>query len=266
MDETVVSGLVATGVTVAIGLGAYWLLSRLGVAWVDRMGRRGREDAARASTLWSMIRQVVAVVVGIIVVLTILSIWDISLTPFVAVGSAVGVAVGLGAQGLVADVIAGFFMLAEDQFSIGDWISVAGVDGEVSEIRLRVTVLRDIDGNAHYVPNGEIRVTTNMTKVQGQVVIDLKVASGSPIPQVLEFLREELTDLGEDAEWQERIRGEPEILGVQDLDGLGVTVRALMPTTPDGKWSVRREALRRISERFDEEGIELPIPPYGGEV
>ncbi len=260
-DADVVGDLIRTAIAVVAALAGYWLLSRAGRAWVSRMGRRDHEHGARAATLWSMIRRVVGVLVFIVFVLTILSVWEVDLGPLVAVGSAVGVAVGFGAQSLVKDVIAGFFMLAEDQFSIGDWVTIADTSGEVREIRLRVTVLRDVEGSVHYVPNGEVRVTTNQTQVYSQVVLDLMVTADTPVDTVIDVLSEELALLAADPEWREYILESPDVLGVQELDGLGVTVRALVKTTPDGRWLVRREALRRLKHRLDREGIEIPIPP-----
>jgi small conductance mechanosensitive channel len=128
------------------------------------MARQG-ETGTRVATLWSMVRRVmliVAVVVGLLTVLS--SVWGLPITPFLAVGSAVGVALGFGAQKLVQDVISGFFLLVEDQFRIGDLVELVGVSGQVQDIRLRVTVLRDVSGNVHYVPNGEIRVATNRSQ------------------------------------------------------------------------------------------------------
>jgi small conductance mechanosensitive channel len=112
-----------------------------------------------------MVRRVLLIVVVVVGLLTVLSsVWGLPITPFLAVGSVVGVALGFGAQKLVQDVISGFFLLVEDQFRIGDLVELVGVSGQVQDIRLRVTVLRDVSGNVHYVPNGEIRVATNRSQ------------------------------------------------------------------------------------------------------
>jgi small conductance mechanosensitive channel len=109
-----------------------------------------------------MLRRLLSVAIFIVALLTILSgVWRLPITPFLAVASAIGVALGFGAQKLVQDVIAGFFILLEDQFRIGNTVSIAGVTGVVQDIRLRITVLLDSDGSVHYVPNGEVKVATN---------------------------------------------------------------------------------------------------------
>lgn len=154
-DEIVASAFVA-GLFV-IG---YLLIARLGFKYVQRRGQSGN----RAATLWSMLRRVLLLAILVTALLTILSgVWRLPITPFLAVASALGVALGFGAQKLVQDVIAGFFILLEDQFRIGNLISIAGVTGEVADIRLRITVLKDADGSTHYVPNGEVKVATNLT-------------------------------------------------------------------------------------------------------
>ncbi|VAV90540.1 diguanylate cyclase/phosphodiesterase (GGDEF & EAL domains) with PAS/PAC sensor(s), partial [hydrothermal vent metagenome] len=122
-----------------------------------------RERGQRLVTLTDVARLVTSIVVWAVVVLTIMGIWGIPMTPFVAVGATIGIAVGFGAQDVVRDVIAGFLILLENQYAIGDVVTIAGVDGTVESIRLRTTVLRDISGNVHHVPNGQIKVASNLT-------------------------------------------------------------------------------------------------------
>lgn len=155
LDEIVASAVIA-----AVFLIGYLLVARLGFRFVRRYGETGN----RAATLWSMLRRVLVVAICIVALLTILSgVWGLPITPLLGVASVIGVALGFGAQKLVQDVIAGFFILLEDQFRIGSLVSIAGVTGEVADVRLRVTVLRGGDGSIHYVPNGEVKVATNLT-------------------------------------------------------------------------------------------------------
>lgn len=164
MDSETVSKVIGTATVVAVFTLAYLLAGRAGQRFVRRMLRQG-ETGTRVATLWSMVRRVLLIVVVVVGLLTVLSsVWGLPITPFLAVGSVVGVALGFGAQKLVQDVISGFFLLVEDQFRIGDLVELVGVSGQVQDIRLRVTVLRDVSGNVHYVPNGEIRVATNRSQ------------------------------------------------------------------------------------------------------
>lgn len=151
IEETV--GTVIT----LIGLWILFLaVKRAGRRIVGEMAERGEDHGARAATLWSLVRRVILIAFLITGGLMIIAVWGLPLAPFLAVGSAAGVAIGLGARGLVQDVIAGFFILAEDQFRIGDKIKSGSATGEVIDIRPRVTILRDQEGLTHYVPNGSL--------------------------------------------------------------------------------------------------------------
>ena len=242
----------------------WWVFVRLVGRAVDRMAVGDDIEAAerrqRGQTLWKAGRRVAAIVVAVIWLLTVLNIWDIPITAFVAVGSAVGVAIGFGSQSMVKDIIAGFFILAEDQFGIGDVVSIAGVTGSVVDMRLRVTVLRDLDGNAHYVPNGGITVASNFTQSYAQVVIDVGIAYHESVDAVLEVFDDELRRFAADPEWSGHVIEEPVVLGVQELGDSSVTIRGFLKVAPDQRWLVRREFFRRIKNRFDAESIEIPFP------
>ena len=255
------SSKVLAALGVALGVTAvYLVVARLARGVVNRMAQQGGETGARAETLWSMMRRVLMIVFVAVGALTVAVVVDIPITPLLAVGSALGVAVGFGAQDLVKSVIAGFFILAEDQYHIGDVVGIGGVIGAVEEIRLRVTVLRDLDGYVHYVPNGQITVATNLTQQFSQVVIDVGIAYKVDVDRALEILGDELRALATDPDWSDRVIEEPQILGVNALGDSAVTLRAVMKVGADDRWLVKREALRRIKNRFDADGIEIPFP------
>lgn len=253
-------GLIGTAALI-VGLWvAYKVVSRIGHRLVDQMAVRGKDAAARADTLWAIVRRLLLIVFFAVGVLWVPIVWGLNVAPLLAVGSVIGVAVGFGAQDLVRDVIAGFFILAEDQYRIGDVVRVAGVAGEVEDIRPRVTVLRDLDGNVHYVPNGEIKVASNLTQVFAQVVVDVGVAYKEPVDRVIEVIGDELRAMQRDPDWGPQIMEEPTVLGVDQLADSAVVIRALIKVTAEDRWGVRREALRRLKNRLDAEGIEIPFP------
>ncbi len=147
----------------ALGLWVGYLsVKRVGRRVVQDMAGRGEEDGARAATLWSLVRRIIMIVFLVTGGLMIISVWGLPLAPFLAVGSAAGVAIGLGARGLVQDVISGFFILAEDQYRIGDKIKSGAASGEVIDIRPRVTILRDENGVTYYVPNRSLGGSVSM--------------------------------------------------------------------------------------------------------
>jgi small conductance mechanosensitive channel len=172
----------------------------------------------------------------------------------------IGLAVGFGAQDFVKDVIGGFFVLVEDQYSIGDSVSIAGANGTVEEIRLRTTVLRALDGSIHHVPNGEVRVATNLTPDYSRVVIDLGIGYDSDIDSAIAAIGDEAERFVADPEWEFAHADDPRVLGVDELGDSAVMIRVMLTTDPEQRWTVKREFLRRLKYRLDAEGIEIAYP------
>jgi len=253
--ETPVNPWIATAIVFGAAILLYAILINIGARFVERIGGGTTDSASRVATLWVMARRVVQIVLIVLALLIVFDIWGLSLAPFLAIGTVIGAAIGFGAQGVVRDVLAGFFILAEDQYHIGDSVSIAGAAGTVEDIQFRVTVLRDLEGNVHYVPNGQIVVTSNFTSLYAQPVVDIRIAYDADVDRAMEVMLEELNQLSTDPDWAERITAEPEMLGVQELAASAVLVRARLTTIADQRWSVRGEALRRVKNRFDAEGI-----------
>jgi small conductance mechanosensitive channel len=246
---------IKTAVVVGLALILYFFLVQVGNRFVDRIALRGPQAASRSRTLWLMIRRVIQVILIAFVVLMVFSIWGLSLAPFIAIGTVVAAAIGFGAQSVVKDVLYGFFILAEDQYQVGDVVSIGGVTGTVEDIQFRVTVLRDVEGSVHFVSNGQIAVASNFTKIYAQPVIDISIAYDQDADQALEVMLDELSKLADDAELGPMLRGPAEVLGVQDFGETGIVIRGRLKTTAHERATVRREALLRVKKRFDAEGI-----------
>lgn len=258
MQDVATNPWVATGIVVGSGVVLYVIVAAAGARFVERISAHTPDSAARAATLWATVRRIAVVVILILVLLIVIDIWGLNMAPFLAVGAAIGAAIGFGARNLVQDVIAGFFILAEDQYRIGDTITVAATTGQVEDIQFRVTVLRDGEGNVHYVPNGQIVVTTNRTSLYASPSIDVRVDYKSDVDKAMDVMLDELTSLSADDDWSDRITKAPEMLGVQDLVGTtGVLIRARLTTGAEHRWSVQREALRRVRNRLAAEGIDM---------
>lgn len=252
--------LIGTGIVVLVAMVLYLSATTFGRRAVKRVQERGPEAADRVRTLWIMARRLIRLVVVVTAALALLQVWGVGLAPFLAVGTAVAAAIGFGAQDLVKDVIAGFAILIEDQFRVGDVVGIAGATGVVEDIHLRVTVLRDVEGRVHFVPNGQITVSTNYTNLFAQPLIDVGVAYDTDVDRALQVMKDELDALSADPQWSDRIKGEVEVFGVQDLADSAVTLRMRMTTVASDRWTVRREALRRVKKRFEAEGISIPFP------
>lgn len=218
------------------------------------------EQAQRARTLTRVINNAALVAMAIIAGLMILRELGLDITPLIAGAGVVGVALGLGAQTLIRDVIGGFFILLEDQFGVGDSIRVGNIAGAVEKMTLRATFLRDLQGTLHMIPNGEMRIVSNLTKDWSRAMVDLGVAYEEDIGRVVAALGRIGHDLYQDEEFAPLLLEEPTVTGVEALGDWAVTMRIAVKTKPGKQWDVARELRRRIKESFEREGIEMPYP------
>ena len=171
-------------------------------------------------------------------------------------------AVSFGAQSLVKDLITGTFILLEGQFGIGDVLRIGDTSGQVERLTLRTTSLRDFEGTVHIIPNGEIKMVSNLTKTWSRAVLDVLVDYGEDVDAVIEDLRLLGDKFHLDPEWGLLLLDEPEVLGVTSLNEIGLQIRLQVKTLPLKQWEVARELRRRIKKRFDQRGIAVPLPPH----
>ncbi|MGQ9754044.1 MAG: mechanosensitive ion channel family protein [Thermaceae bacterium] len=214
----------------------------------------------RAKTLRSVAEAVLKTVVLVVGGLFFLSNLGLNITALLAGAGVAGLALSLATQNLVRDVINGFLILLEDQYGVGDIIQVNGVGGQVERFNLRITVLRDLEGRVHFIPNSQVQQVTVLTQEWSRAVVDVSVAYGENIDRVLEVFQDEANRLYEDPVWQADFLKPPEVLGVQNLADSGVVIRTLLETKPGRQWTVAREFRRRIKNRLDREGIGIPFP------
>jgi moderate conductance mechanosensitive channel len=218
------------------------------------------EYKKRADTLASVIRHLLNVVILIVAVMTILAQLGVEIGPILAAAGIVGLAIGFGAQSLVKDVINGFFILLEDQIRVGDVVDVNGKGGLVEKVNLKMTILRDLAGNVHFIPNGTIDIVTNMTKGYSRYVFDIGVAYREDVDEVIQVIKEVDEDMRKDPEFAEDILQPIEILGLDRFADSAIIVRARTTTKPIKQWRVGREFNRRLKKLFDQRGIEIPFP------
>ncbi len=222
--------------------------------------QRDVEFQKRTETLGSVIRHALDVLIFGVAVMMLLKELGIEIGPILAAAGVVGLAIGFGAQNLVQDVISGFFILLEDQIRVGDVVKIAGVDGLVEKVNLRMTVLRDQSGNVHYVRNGKIDLVTNMTKEYSRYVFDIGVAYRENIDEVIEVLQQIDAELRNDPGYGKDILEPLEILGVDQFADSAVIIKARYKTQPIQQWRVAREFNGRMKKKFDELNIEIPFP------
>lgn len=213
----------------------------------------------RASTISGVFRGVGTILILTLAVILTLGVF-MDIGPILAGAGVVGLAVSFGSQSLVKDVIAGFFLLIENQFDIGDVIEIAGLSGSVEHMTLRVTQLRDVEGVVHIVPNGQITTVSNKTRGWSRSVVDIGVGYEADVDQVIRVLNEVAQQFVKEPAWVAKFDGLPEVVGVQALGESAVKIRVLLRTQPGMQWEVGREFLRRAKKRLDQEGIDIPFP------
>lgn len=211
----------------------------------------------RTETISKIINNCIIIFVSIISLMLILGQVGINIAPILAGAGVLGLAISFGAQSLIKDIITGFFILLEDQYGIGDVIQVDKYAGTVEHMSLRTTTLRDLAGSVHIIPNGEIKQVTVMTKCWSRALVDIKVFYKQDIQNIFAIINEESNKLA--FEWQDRILEQPNLLGIDSIDPNGITIRVLIKTKAGCQWQVERELRRRIIERFNNSGIELPF-------
>jgi moderate conductance mechanosensitive channel len=211
----------------------------------------------RLETMKSLINNVTTYVTYFIALLWILAQLGFNLAPVLASAGVVGLAVGFGAQNLVRDVITGFFIIFEDQFAVGDYITTGKFSGTVQEIGLRITRIKSGTGEVHIIPNGRITEVTNFSIQNSMAVIDVSVAYEEDVHRVISVLTETLSN-----SWSgiEELEAPPEVLGVQHFGPSEVIIRVTAECKPMGHFSVSRELRALIKKTFDEKGIEIPFP------
>jgi small-conductance mechanosensitive channel len=223
-------------------------------------GQPEEEIKQRIRTLVAVLRGSGRFVIVVLALFTILPELGINITPILASVGIAGIALGFGAQSLVKDFLSGLFILLENQYSKGDVVTVAGTTGLVEEVGLRRTVLRDLDGIVHHVPNGEISVASNFTQEWSRVNMNVSVAYGEDLDKVFEVINRVGNELAADVEFGPLIIKAPQVLRVDAFEDSGIAIKILGDTEPIRQWEVMGELRRRLKKAFDEEGIEIPFP------
>jgi small conductance mechanosensitive channel len=263
------------GLSMATVLAVSRFIPKLIVATVARRAGEPEEEVKkRADTLSRVLVSVGQVVVLFIAIFMVLSELEIDITPILAGVGVAGIAIGFGAQSLIKDLIAGLFIILENQYRVGDVVRISDVAGLVEDVNLRRTILRDLDGIVHIVPNGEIRVASNFTKEWSRVNLNVSVGYGEDLDHVISVINRVGKELAEDPEWAPLILKAPQALRVDDLGSSGIDIKILGDTKPIRQWDVMGELRKRLKKAFDEEGIEIPwphtkvyfgnLPPYLG--
>jgi small conductance mechanosensitive channel len=247
---------------IVLTLGVTIIIPRIIEAAVLRSKAEQTEEELnkRAETLASVLTATAQVIIILVFAFMLLSELGLNITPILTGVGVVGIAIGFGAQSLVKDIIAGLFIIMENQYRKGDVVKIADVAGLVEDITLRRTVLRDLDGIVHVVPNGEIRVASDFTKGWSRVNMNISVSYGTDLDHAIAVINRVGQELANDPKWAPLILKPPQVLRVDNLGDSGIDIKILGDTKPIEQWNIMGELRLRLKKEFDKEGIEIPWP------
>jgi small conductance mechanosensitive channel len=242
-----------------------WLVRRLehrllamGVASSERGSTRERENRTR--TLVAVFHNTAST--AVIITGTVLVLNEVGVNVALLMGGAAvfGLAVAFGAQNLIRDYFYGFVILLENQYKLNDVVRIGTIAGQVERITLRMTVLRDLEGNVHFLPNGQISSVCNKTHGWSRALFDIPVAYKEDVDRVMLLLLEVCKQVQMDPQFGPLILEDATMLGVDNLGDSAVNIKFYIKTKPLQQWAIKREILRRVKKQFDESQIEIPFP------
>ena len=223
----------------------------------DNIAEKKRED-----TLIRIFNSILSIVVWAAAFLIILPEFGINIGPILAGAGVLGVALGFGAQYVVRDFLAGLFIILENQYRVGDVVCLDDVCGGVEDITLRKTVLRDLDGALHHIPNGSFKKASNLTKGYSRAHMNISVSYKEDIDKVINLINEVGKNMANDSLWKDDILKPIQVLGSgpNDFGINGMEIKVLGETKPSKQWDILKEFRKRLKVAFDKKGIEIPFP------
>lgn len=216
--------------------------------------------AQRIQTISAVLRSTASVIIFGVAFVMILSQFQINVAPILASAGVVGLAIGFGAQSLVKDVIAGMFMMAEDQYGVGDVVNVGSAVGTVEGVTLRVVKIRDLDGGLWFVRNGEISSVCNMSQDWANAVVEVPVEPTVEMVKAKTVIQGALDTFAQNSSVADNILEEPTLAGVTSMSHGAFTIRIVIKTKPSSQWAVGRALRETLKQAFDAEGVRIAMP------
>ncbi|OYD07127.1 mechanosensitive ion channel family protein [Paludifilum halophilum] len=250
--------LITSGIIIVIAFIVYGVLKGIVSRIVEqRMKKQTDTPAPRIDTMKSLLTSVIGYAIFFITLVAILDQFGVNPTGIIASAGILGLAIGFGAQGLVSDVVTGFFVLVENQVNVGEYVTINGYSGVVEETGLRVIKVRGFNGDLHYIPNREIGSLTNHSRGNMQALVDIGIAYNENVDQAVRVLQEKCDQVKE--QLPSIVEG-PNVLGVQHLGSSDVVIRILAKTENGEQWAVERTLRKELKEALDTAGVEIPFP------
>jgi small conductance mechanosensitive channel len=265
----IAAGVARIALTVLLaGLGV-WALRRYGPRLQQHLARRMQEAGTsedesrrRSNTLIRVLERTGVPLIGLVAALMVLAELGLALAPLLLVLGIAGLALGLGARGLVHDLVSGFVLLLENRIRVGDVASAEGISGVVEQINLRTLVLRDLEGTVHVLPNGRARVLSNRTREWAAHVFGVRVGHREDPERIMELLREVGGELRTDPEYAASILSDMELFGIEELGESAMLIQGRIKTLPGKQWAIGRELRRRVKKGFEAHDVQF-APAHG---
>ncbi|NCO24959.1 mechanosensitive ion channel family protein [Candidatus Parcubacteria bacterium] len=263
--QNLISWVLSHGIKIFGILIVAYLINKLGGKVIERAIRKGVRDTTkeatekRQNTLIGVFVGALKIIVWLVAIMMILPELGINAGPILAGAGILGVALGFGAQYMIRDFLAGLFIIIENQYREGDVVCLDGTCGLVEDINLRKTVLRDLDGTVHHVPNGEIKKASNLSKQFARVNLNIGISYKENLDRVIKVVNRVGEELAEDPQWKDLILKPPQFLRVDDFGESAIIIKILGETKPLKQWDVTGELRKRIKIAFDEEDIKIPF-------
>lgn len=263
--SALVTGAIKVVVILAIAfvlvLVARRIIPKLITARIPKIREESAEQlAARSKTLSKIITQVFSVAIWIVALVMILSELGVDIAPLLAGIGVASLALGFAAQNIIRDYLHGFFIIMEDWYRIGEVAVISGTGGLVENITLRRTILRDLNGTMHIFPNSKVESASNLTRDWTRINLDVTVAYKENLNNVFRVINEVGQELKDDPVWGQDLLTTPQVTRVNNLGDHGVEIKILGDTKPIKQWALMGELRKRLKDRFDEVGIEIPWP------
>jgi len=263
------AGVITKALQAALILGVTWAvlwvlkrtIPRIIQARIPRIREESPDQlAARSKTLSGVIVSVVSFVVWLVAIMMVLSTVGVNIAPILAAVGLAGLAVGFAAQNIVRDYFHGFFIVMEDWYRVGEVAVVAGIGGLVVDMGLRRTMLRDLNGAMHVIPNSKIELASNLTRDWARINLNVSVAYKENLDHVIQVTNDVCQQLKDDPTWGPDLLSTPQAVRVDSLGDHGVEIKILGDTKPMRQWALTGELRKRLKDRYDQEGIEIPWP------
>ncbi|MCA1319033.1 mechanosensitive ion channel family protein [Bacillus tianshenii] len=240
----------------------YAIVKSIGTKIITRLFKRATAkqgiSAGRGKTLEKLTTNIFTyALIFFLVIMVLENVFDVRTTAILAGAGIVGLAIGFGAQGVVSDVVTGFFLLLEKQVDVDDYVTTAGFSGIVEEVGLRTTKIRDFDGSLHYLPNREISSLTNHSRGNMRALVDIGISYEDNIDHAIEVIQGACDAIASE---DPAIKEGPNVIGVQGLGASDVVIRIIAKTDNMMQWAVERKLRKAIKEALDANGIDIPYP------